>query len=65
MFQAAIIQMGCDSRDMSNNYWPILEQLHNVIQCNKFYHTSQFRHSVTICLRQRGLGKSYRQILEN
>jgi hypothetical protein len=28
MFQAAIIQMGCDSRDMSNNYWSILEQLH-------------------------------------
>jgi len=32
MFEAAIIQMVCDSRDMTNNYWPILEQLHVHLQ---------------------------------
>jgi hypothetical protein len=49
MFEAAVIQMQCDSRDMQNNYWTILEQLRvpfygNVTEYNQFYHISQFMH---------------------
>jgi hypothetical protein len=70
VFQALIIQVGYDSRNLSNSYWSILEQLYVPFTVMWWSVTSFIMHqnldiSMTMCLKKRVLGKNYTQILGN